>query len=87
MNMPVVLNAEAEADLDEAAQWYEKRLPGLGVDLVTRVRETLTRIASVHRFPYGCSISSMRIGSRLLRSCTTGENLQRGRIAFLKKPY
>jgi plasmid stabilization system protein ParE len=69
MTLPVVLTAEAEADLDEASQWYEQRSAGLGGDLVGRVRETLAQIAitpllypqvhagirraSVRRFPYG----------------------------------
>jgi plasmid stabilization system protein ParE len=69
MTLPVVLTAEAEADLDEAAQWYEQRSSGLGSDLVSRVRDTLAQIsstpllypevhagirrASVRRFPYG----------------------------------
>lgn len=69
MSLPVVLTAEAEADLDEAAQWYEQRRAGLGVDLVVQVREALVRVernpqippvvhagirrTSVQRFPYG----------------------------------
>ena len=69
MSLLVVLTAEAEADLDEAAQWYEQWSAGLGVELVARVRDTLARIGDnpdlypdVHngirrapgrRFPYG----------------------------------
>lgn len=69
MNLPVVLTAEAEADLDEAAQWYEQRSVGLGSALVARVRDALRRIGdnpelypevhpgvrriAVRRFPYG----------------------------------
>lgn len=69
MSLPVILTAEAEADLDEAAQWYERRSAGLGADLVSRVRSTLDRVganpelygevyeglrrAPVKRFPYG----------------------------------
>jgi plasmid stabilization system protein ParE len=69
MSLPVILTAEAEAELDEAAQWYEQRSAGLGVDLVARVRDTLSQIgdtpelypevhndirrAAVRRFPYG----------------------------------
>src|SRR5262249_15118334 len=64
----VVFTTEAEDDLDEAAQWYEKRAKGLGKDLVARVCEVLNRIratpklfpeaaeglrrAPVKRFPY-----------------------------------
>ena len=69
MSLPVVLTAEAEADLEAAAQWYEQRSAGLGAELVARVRDTLTRIgnnpdlypeshagvrrAALRRFPYG----------------------------------
>jgi plasmid stabilization system protein ParE len=69
MSEPVVLTAEAEADLDEAVQWYEQRSTRLGAQLVARVRDTLSRIgfnpdlypevyngirwAPVRRFPYG----------------------------------
>lgn len=69
MTLPVILTAEAEADLDEAAQWYERRSPGLGVELVARVRTVSDAIggnpdlygvvhadlhrAPVRRFPYG----------------------------------
>jgi plasmid stabilization system protein ParE len=45
MTLPIVLTIEAEDDLDQAAQWYEQRSPGLGADLLTKVRETLARIA------------------------------------------
>jgi plasmid stabilization system protein ParE len=69
MRLPVVLSIEAEADLDQAAQWYEQRSSGLGTDLLTKVRETFARImdnpelypevhhrirrAPIRRFPYG----------------------------------
>jgi plasmid stabilization system protein ParE len=69
VSLPVLLTAEAEADLEEAAQWYEQGSAGLGVDLVARVRQTLASIGSmpeaflevqtgirraqVQRFPYG----------------------------------
>jgi hypothetical protein len=33
-----MLTVAAELDIDEAAQWYEQRSAGLGVDLVVRVR-------------------------------------------------
>lgn len=46
MTLPAILSAEAEADLDEAAQWYERRSPGLGFDLVARVRASIGRIES-----------------------------------------
>jgi plasmid stabilization system protein ParE len=68
MSLPV-LTPDAEADIEEAALWYERRAAGLGVDFVARVRDAVSRIAahpelypSVHnvvrrarlkRFPYG----------------------------------
>jgi toxin ParE1/3/4 len=69
VSLPVVLTSEAEADLDEAAHWYEQHSAGLGVDFVRRVRAVLDLIAAnpamyaevyldlrrapVKRFPYG----------------------------------
>lgn len=69
MNLPVVLTDEAEADHQEAAQWYDSRSEGLGAGLVAQARELLVRIgdnpslypivhgtirrASVRRFTYG----------------------------------
>jgi toxin ParE1/3/4 len=66
--IPTFLSSEAEADLEEAAQWYEQRSPGLGTNLIAQVRATLTRIgdnpdlytevyngirrAPLRRFPY-----------------------------------
>src|SRR5437867_1185675 len=49
MSLPVVLNADAEADLDAAAQWYEQQQTGLGTDLVAEVRNTLNRISQLPR--------------------------------------
>jgi plasmid stabilization system protein ParE len=69
MTLPAALSPEAEADLDEAAAWYERQSAGLGVELVSEVRNALTRIgdqpeaypelrtgvrrAQVRRFSYG----------------------------------
>lgn len=69
MSCSVVLTAEAEADLDEAASWYEERSEGLGVEFMMAVRATMSfvsqnptlyailhadlRRAPVARFPYG----------------------------------
>lgn len=44
MTLPAILSAEAEADLDEAAWWYEQQSSGLGVDLVARVRASISLI-------------------------------------------
>jgi plasmid stabilization system protein ParE len=69
MSVTVVVTAEAEADIDEAAQQYEQRSAGLGVDFVARVRDALAAVganpnlygevddgirrAPTKRFPYG----------------------------------
>lgn len=69
MNRSAVLTAEAEADLTDAAGWYENIRPGLGFRLIDQVRATVARIdfmpegfakvhgdirrARVKRFPYG----------------------------------
>jgi len=76
MSLPTALTAEAEADLEEAAGWYERRRAGLGRDLVARVHEMLARVADfpdlypeVHtgvrraplrRFPYGIFYRAMK---------------------------
>lgn len=67
MSLPVVITPEAEAEFDEAADWYEQRA-GLGAAFTAAVREVLNRIAElpllhqvvykdirrgvVRRFPY-----------------------------------
>ena len=45
MSLPVVLRAEAEAEFDQAFDFYESQRPGLGVAFVTRVQVVLDRIA------------------------------------------
>jgi plasmid stabilization system protein ParE len=65
----VVLTARAEADVDEASNWYEQRNVGLGSKFLAQVSEALLRVtdnpelypevhngvrrAPVRRFPYG----------------------------------
>ena len=69
MTLPAVLSPEAEADLGDAAGWYERRSAGLGAELVNEVRNALIRVgdqpgaypelrpdvrrAQVRRFSYG----------------------------------
>jgi hypothetical protein len=43
MTLPVVLTHEAQAEFDEAADWYEQKA-GLGVEYAARIREVLNRI-------------------------------------------
>lgn len=68
MNLPLIVNPEAEADLADARAWYDRQRAGLGDVLLERVEEVFTRlqrtpelygkvfqdlrIARVRRFPY-----------------------------------
>jgi len=68
VNLPVVLRAEAEAEFDEAFDWYEARRAGLGAEFAAEVQTVFDRIAAtplmhsivkadirkavVRRFPY-----------------------------------
>lgn len=67
--MTVRLRQEAEADLSDAARWYEERQPGLGSEFLDEVRRSLSSIADhpglyprvsgdirralIRRFPFG----------------------------------
>ena len=67
--MTVRLRQEAEADLAEAARWYEEQQPGLGSEFLDEVRRSLSSIsdhpglyprvsgdirrALIRRFPFG----------------------------------
>ncbi len=46
MSLPVVLRPEAQAEFDEAFDWYEQQRPGLGVDYLEQVQAVLDRIAA-----------------------------------------
>ena len=68
MSLPLVLRDEAQAEFDEAFDYYEGQQAGLGVDFVARVQQVFDRIlanpqlhgvvfadirkAVVTRFPY-----------------------------------
>jgi plasmid stabilization system protein ParE len=52
MKRRTFVRPEAQADIREAATWYETREAGLGLRFVGEVRESLRRIAdSPLRFP------------------------------------
>lgn len=69
LNYQIIITPEAEKDLDEAFEWYEDNSPGLGIDFLNCVDESLKiigdtpdiyqkvykniRRALTHRFPYG----------------------------------
>jgi toxin ParE1/3/4 len=46
VSLPIVLRGEAEAEFDEAFDYYEAQRAGLGVDFVSRVQTVLDRIAA-----------------------------------------
>lgn len=46
MNLPLVLRDAAQADFDEAFDYYEDRQPGLGVAFAERLQECLDRVAA-----------------------------------------
>jgi plasmid stabilization system protein ParE len=68
MRLPLVLEPEAEADLLEAFEWYEKQREGLGREFIECVDDALEQVAGnpelyaishrgvrqalVRRFPY-----------------------------------
>lgn len=69
MSLRVRLRREAECDVEEAAQWYERQREGLGQLFLDEVLRTLqgiseqpefyplvhrsTRRALIHKFPFG----------------------------------
>ncbi len=46
MSLPVRLLPEARAEFDAAADWYEQKQAGRGVDFVAKVRAVFDRIAA-----------------------------------------
>jgi plasmid stabilization system protein ParE len=73
----IVLGPEAEADLQEARDWYEAQRPGLGGDFIKEVDAAFQRLAAapqrlpklhgdlrralVRRFPYAVYFLSSKI--------------------------
>ncbi len=69
MSLEVHLRPEAEADIEEAARWYEKQREGLGQDFLDELLFAIDTIsenphifpvvhrhthrAIIHRFPFG----------------------------------
>jgi toxin ParE1/3/4 len=46
LTRPVIVRVEAQQELDEAADWYERRRPGLGVEFVGAIDTALDAIAA-----------------------------------------
>jgi len=68
-NKPVVILADAEADIKDGYQWYESQRKGLGESFLLCIEEALSRVSRtpliyaivhkdirrtlIHRFPFG----------------------------------
>lgn len=61
MSLPVILRPEAEADLAEARDWYERKLEGLGARFIAAADKFFEGITS---FPeiYGIVMRTVRRG-------------------------
>ena len=46
MSLPVVLRRKAQAEFDEALDWYERQQAGLGVEFADRVQAVFDRISA-----------------------------------------
>jgi toxin ParE1/3/4 len=52
MSLPLIFRPVAQAEFDDAAQWYEAQRPGLGSDFVAEVQQVLDTIANhPQRYP------------------------------------
>jgi toxin ParE1/3/4 len=60
VSLPIALRAEAQAEFDEAFDWYERRRPGLGVLFARRVRDVFSRIAG-HPQLYAAVFADIRL--------------------------
>lgn len=50
MNRRLIVRPEAEADITDAAAWYDNREPGLGLELVAEVRSAISRASENPEF-------------------------------------
>jgi plasmid stabilization system protein ParE len=46
MSLPIVLRRKAQAEFDEAIDWYEQQRVGLGVEFAERVQAVFDRISA-----------------------------------------
>jgi toxin ParE1/3/4 len=59
VSLPVVLRAEAEAEFDEAFDWYEAQRAGLGPAFAAEVQKVFDRIAA-NPLMHGVVLSDIR---------------------------
>jgi toxin ParE1/3/4 len=45
VNLPIVLRDEAQAEFDEAFDWYEDKRAGLGLEFLAEIQKVFDRIA------------------------------------------
>lgn len=60
MNLPLIVNPEAEVDLDEAKAWYDAQRLGLGDELLNCVSEVFDRLRRTPRL-YGKVFQELRL--------------------------
>lgn len=46
MSLPLLLRPAARLEFDEAADWYDRRSPGLGAKFIRQVEQALDRISA-----------------------------------------
>lgn len=52
MSRSLIIRPEAEADMTEAALWYEQREAGLGLELIEEIRAAIRRgVEDPHSYP------------------------------------
>lgn len=59
MSLPIVLREEAQAEFDEAFDFYEGKRSGLGVDFLNRVQHVFDRI-SINPLMHGVVLGDVR---------------------------
>lgn len=64
MRLRIVLRDEAQAEFDEAFDWYDARKPGLGLEFVEIVQQCFDRISSQ---PLMCAVVFADIRKAVLR--------------------
>lgn len=64
MSFEILLQREAQIDLDEIFVWYEEQKTGLGFDFITEFESTLNKIS---RNPYYASLVHMDARSASLK--------------------
>jgi plasmid stabilization system protein ParE len=61
VRLPVVLRDEAQAEFDEAFDWYNTQRAGLGVEFVAEVQKVFDRIAA-NPLLHGVAFADVRKG-------------------------